>query len=668
MLSLEASTMQQHFILCGLGRVGARVLEYLRAVGAEVVVIDNRCEPGEGRLRGARLVRGDCRRQELLREAGVDHARGVLVLTSDDLVNISTALTVRHLRRDLRVVVRMFNPNLLARLGKALENMFALSTSALTAPVLALIARTGELLGAFRLEDGCRQQVTEVEIHPNAPLRGRRVAEVAAGHEARVLAHLPAAGPPRFLQDVDPERPLGAGDRVVLCGAPRKLAPLVARAEQEGLPELLWAGKLRRLGRMVRRTLGEVDLAVKICTSVLLGVILVSTATFYFSTKHDGLDGALYRTISLIATGADMRGRELEEPWQKVFVSVLRLVGAALIAAFTAILTNYLVRAHLRGALEVRRIPERGHVVVCGLGNVGFRLVEELLAEGEQVVAVEWSRDNPFIATGRRLGAAVMVGDATVAEVLRQANTAGARAVVACTDNELANLEIALLVRDLKPTQRVVVRLSDPHLAQTLREAADVRFALSIPELAAPAFVAALFGDRVRSVFFVEDRLLAVVDLVVQPQDPFLEGQAVRALAVDYGLLPLRLQVADGSVRLEPLPARLGAGDRLTAVVSLGDLQRLLQREKAPREYAVEVTACPPLARPFLAQLARTAHALSAEAAEGMVERVPFCLQEGLTRGQAEDLLVQLQCERVAAQLRRAENNGAADDSYPAGD
>jgi Trk K+ transport system NAD-binding subunit len=336
-----------------------------------------------------------------------------------------------------------------------------------------------------------------------------------------------------------------------------------------------------------------------------------------------------------------------------VFVSLLRLVGAALTAAFTAILTNYLVRAHLRGALEVRRIPERGHVIVCGLGNVGFRVVEELLAEGEQVVAIEWARDNPFITTARRLGAAVMVGDATVVEVLRQANVAGARALVATTANELCNLEIALLVRELQPAQRVVVRMTDPHLAQTLREAANVRLAVSVPELAAPAFVAALFGDRVRSVFFVADRLLAVVDLVAH--DAFLAGQSVRALAVDYGLLPLRVEPAGPRSGETLLRARLGAGDRLTAVVSLTDLQRLLQRERPPRAYAVEVIGYPLPARPFVAQLARTVHGLSAEAAEGMVRQTPFLLQGELTRGQAEELLALLQRERVAACLRQSE-------------
>ena len=49
--------MRQHFILCGLGRVGGRALQYLRAAGSEVVVIDDRCTPDDPRSQGARLVR-----------------------------------------------------------------------------------------------------------------------------------------------------------------------------------------------------------------------------------------------------------------------------------------------------------------------------------------------------------------------------------------------------------------------------------------------------------------------------------------------------------------------------------------------------------------------------------------------------------------------------------
>ena len=58
--------MDQPFILCGLGRLGWRVLEYLQAAGLPVVVVDTRCTPEEPRLKQARLVQGDCRRQDVL--------------------------------------------------------------------------------------------------------------------------------------------------------------------------------------------------------------------------------------------------------------------------------------------------------------------------------------------------------------------------------------------------------------------------------------------------------------------------------------------------------------------------------------------------------------------------------------------------------------------------
>ena len=63
--------------------------------------------------------------------------------------------------------------------------------------------------------------------------------------------------------------------------------------------------------------------------------------------------------------------------------------------------------------------------------------------------------------------AQVIIGSETLASLEE------ARAVIAATSEDLLNLEIALLVRELNPTQRVVLHLTDPHLAQMLREAAE---------------------------------------------------------------------------------------------------------------------------------------------------------------------------------------------------
>jgi Trk K+ transport system NAD-binding subunit len=305
--------------------------------------------------------------------------------------------------------------------------------------------------------------------------------------------------------------------------------------------------------------------------------------------------------------------------------------------------------------LEVRRIPDSGHIIVCGLGNIGFRVVEELVRCGERVVVIEQVRDSRFVATARRLGVAVLIGDASVAEVLRQAHAAQARAVIVATSDDLINLEVALMVRELNPAQRVVVHLSDPNLAQMMRESANVRLALSIPTLAAPAFVAALFGDRVQSVFMIDGRMLATLDLVIPPQDTCLAGQPVRALAVDYGFLPVAVFDAQGKLQPQPFNVRLDVGYRLIAISALPDLERLFRREPASADYAVDVTAFPLPTRSWLASLLRMRKGCSAETAESALDSLPVCLGSNLTRGQAEDLLVHLRRERVATKLRRVE-------------
>jgi Trk K+ transport system NAD-binding subunit len=579
--------IEQPIILCGLGRIGWRVLEYLQAAGLPVVIVDTRCAADDPRLRGARLVKGDCRKQEVLEEAGVPQCRGVLIMTNDDLVNISTALMVRHLHPEVRIVMRLFNQNLVNRLGKAFHNIFALSTSTLAAPLFALSALTGQALGSIRLEgvrDGMRQ-VAELTIVAGSELIGAPISEVVNRYKLLVLAHLRPGEKERLLHDVDMQDRLLAGDRLILCGEPRVLAGLLNGDDPELVP-VRWAGWLRRMGRVAWRTLADVELPVKVCAGVLLAVIVISTLILHLELDNHPLHKAFYHTISLMATAADMHADDPRARWFSVFASVMRLMGAALIAAFTAILTNYLLRARLAGALEFRRIPDGGHVIVCGLGNIGFRVVEELVRFKERVVVVEQSKDSRFVTTTRRLGVPVLIGDATIPLVLQQAHAAQARAVIAATSDDLINLEVALMVRELKANQRVVLHLSDPQLAGMLRENANIRLALSIPMLAAPAFVAALFGDRVQNVFMIDGRMLATLDLVIPAQDDRLCGQTVRNVADDYRLVPVAVFDSSGKLQPQPLDVRLEAGQRLVAISKLPDLERLLRREAVKRDLA----------------------------------------------------------------------------------
>jgi len=570
--------LDDFYLICGLGRVGARVLEYLQAAGMRATVVDFKVDPSDPSLRGATAHRGDFRRVDVLRQAGLDRAKGVLILSSDDLANLSAALAIAGVRADIPIVVRMFNPTLIGRLGSLAGRVTALSTSQLTAPILSRIALTGAALGSFSLADGAMFQVAERTVSEGSDLIGQTRADLRS-HEVRAVAHLHADGRREFLGEILEDARFAVGDRVAAAGSASAIE--LWTGNDAASQETQWSAWLRRQGRAVARVVSEVELPVKIAFATLGVVIAASVLIFHFGMKNDTLIDAFYRTISLIATGSDMRGGEVEPgSWQKAFVSILRILGVALTASFTAILTNYLVRANLGGAFEARRIPDRGHVVVCGLGNVGFRVVQDLVRQGKSVVAIERNRDNPFVATARRLGAAVVIGDATVREVLRQANAATALALIGATNNELANLEIVLLAREVEPTLRVVLRLTDPQLARTLRETADIRLALSIPELAAPAFVAALFGDRLRGILLLEGKLLAAVELGLQEDDRHLVGRSVRSLEHDYRLVPLRLTRPPRTDAATIDDATPQAGDCLTALIAFSDLERLMSRER----------------------------------------------------------------------------------------
>ena len=630
--------MTHTVLLCGLGQVGWRVLDSLKTARAEITVIDLKAKADDPRLNGVAFFQGDCRQSELLERAGAASATGVLIVTSDDLLNVATAMLVRRMNPDARIVVRMFNQNLIQRLGSALRNTVALSVSALTAPLMALTAISGEALAAFAVGDA-PQQIAEVAVDADSPLQSERLADVAGRFQVLVIS-----------REMPPDTRLAAGDRFVVCGDPKAVGELLASASGTFASAVQWAGKLRRWARTTRRTLGEIDFSMKLATAVLFAVLLASSLVFRFGTDAAWGD-SIYNTVSIVATGADLRGDGQDE-WVKIFLSVLKLLGAALIAGFTAIFTNYLLKAKLGGAFEMRRIPDAGHVVVCGLGNIGFRCVEQLLKLDCRVVVIDQKADNPFAATVRRMGAAVLLGDATVQEVLKQAGAIKARAVIAATSSELANLEIALLVRELNAAQRVVVRLADPDFAQAMREAVGLKYAMSTPSLAAPAFAAALLGDRVQSMVTVGQKTMAICEVVIQPGDADLVDHPLQELIVDYRFLPIGIAgqptFAESGI---PKSYRMKAGDHLTVAAELGDLERLVRRAAPQKGYSVVIEDFPLTASDALMPILRASRNCSADEASAMLATKRFIVGEGLSRGQAEELHSRVIREKARATI-----------------
>jgi voltage-gated potassium channel Kch len=116
----------------------------------------------------------------------------------------------------------------------------------------------------------------------------------------------------------------------------------------------------------------------------------------------------------------------------------------------------------------------RGHTLVCGLGAVGTRLAEALVADGRRVIAVTPQPNVAGEVTVKRAGVPVVVGDPTDPLVLKVVRAERAARVVAVTDHDATNVAIAAAVSDLERPPgmaplRCAVRLLDGELAHLLR-------------------------------------------------------------------------------------------------------------------------------------------------------------------------------------------------------
>lgn len=152
-IEVMAESLKDHVVVCGAGRVGFRVTLELRRLGREVVVVEKRADaPFASVLRdqGVPVLIDDIRSPGSLQRMNVEKASAIVCATDDDLSNLNVALDARKLNPDVRVVMRLFDDDLVERVRDNFH-VEAHSTSALAAPAFALSALDPRILHSFHV-------------------------------------------------------------------------------------------------------------------------------------------------------------------------------------------------------------------------------------------------------------------------------------------------------------------------------------------------------------------------------------------------------------------------------------------------------------------------------------------------------------------------------------
>lgn len=535
-------THRDHIVVIGSTSTAVRLVEELERAGEQVHVVTSGADAAvvdDMQEFGAEVDVSAIRGPELAR-AGVRRAKAAVVLGFDDVVTTRIALALEELNPDLRLVLELANPNFSERLSALLGDCVVLSSAELAAPSFVAATLEGGEVQTFELAGRV------VTAGPEGSVGGDRLAVLGVSDVSGIEGVLPESG-----------------DIVLGTNA---TAPKVRHVRTGGL----WGAVASVFDRRLRWVL--VGLALLMVVSVLF---------FRFATGQGWLVSIYLALTAATLTGLGDAVQDL--PLAARFGGVvIQLFGVVLSSGITAVIVDALIKARIGDLVGGVRGRPRHHTVVCGLGRIGASVVSHLVSQGMPVVAIERSEDAPGVLRARRLKVPVIIAEATDAEALDQAGLDQADAVLCVTDNDAANLEIALVAKHANPQVRAVTRLFDHDLAGRVERRLELGPTRSVSMVAAPAFAAAALGRRREVIFSVGRRVLIFTELMIRDGSQAAGGVDWRSLAAPRQVRVLAVKRHDGEWDWSPDDRPVGAGDRVAVVATRRGLAHLLKTIKRP--------------------------------------------------------------------------------------
>ncbi|MDP1793444.1 MAG: potassium channel protein [Acidimicrobiales bacterium] len=218
--------MKDHVIICGWGRVGRAIQESLSAAGDMAVVID--VDPARAASAGDSVVLGDATDDDVLREAGIERARCLVVALVNDSDNVYVTLSARALRPDLLIVARARTESAYAKLLQAGANRVVnpQQIGGARMAALAIQPAVADFLDVVMHDGGMEFRLAEARISEHSMLVGRTVqdAQIRDATGALVLAVREPDG--TFLTNPSPTQTLCAEQVLIVIGTEGEISSL----------------------------------------------------------------------------------------------------------------------------------------------------------------------------------------------------------------------------------------------------------------------------------------------------------------------------------------------------------------------------------------------------------------------------------------------------------
>ena len=356
-----------------------------------------------------------------------------------------------------RLLVRSEKVNLNQLLSRQLGNYSAFEPTELSTTAFALAALGTEILGSFEL-DGQIWQVYQRTISAQDRWCGSSILSLETNYRT-ILAH----SHNRTNSELNFNFGVGNADDLIRVGdtviylqiandfdaclsRPRSFAPRVYRT-RNWLEVITSPGK-QILGFFTQLNFRQQIRRVALVNAIIiLNLLIVGTILFRWYYPEITTLSAFLATAILLLGGYGDLFAELEDitliPWWiRLFSLILTLVGTVFVGVIYALLTEALLSSRFEFVKQPPPIPEQDHIVIVGMGKTGQKVKALLAKFQQQIVGItfdlsfegEYALEIPII-TG------------SLETALTNANLAQAKSIVIVTDNEILNLETALMAK-----------------------------------------------------------------------------------------------------------------------------------------------------------------------------------------------------------------------------
>lgn len=600
------STPSGHVIVCGFAGLATRIIDQFLTSGETVSLVVRENDPAlDAAVRRWRIPvhTASVGIADALTDAGIATAIAVVCVEENELWNLESALVAGQLRPEVRVITQLGN----ATVAGAMTDDGATGVGATGVGAKGSVLDVADLAAPSVVEAclgisthhvdiaGIDFVAAAIPVTSGGSLR-EKFGDLAPLAVATGSTAISGGGPRRVVTCPGRDHRVVPGDVATMLGTVEQFAAQsfsfperdeqFVRASRPGMTTRWRAG--------VRGFVADANPNFFRMLGVLFTLLVLSTTVLRLGYQKPGmsvLDAVYFSTETVATVGYGDFNFADQPPALRIWSIILMFAGLTTTAMIMAFLAELLISRRIAEAAGRRKARfMSGHVVVIGLGAFGIRVARELQARGRDVVIVERSQSNRFIAAAKQLDIPVIVGDATVAETLADARVHLASAVAVLTSDDMVNVETGIAVRgalgerwfdtDERRGVPVVLRVFDRSMGDALAQRFGFRNVRSTAELAAPWFIGAALGLEVLGTFSVQSQSFMVGRLGIASGGG-LVGLQMQDLSATTRVIALR-RAATGELDYPPRRGTaFAAGDDAYVVGPYEELLAVLEHQRA---------------------------------------------------------------------------------------